>query len=281
MTDESTLATQPAREAQEPVADGRTISGEICMGMPVAAYMADSRHGPQFNSQFATHWSTIPEHEKPERLFRESDVRGRLATPPDAAAEIERLLRRCLSVIDEREIALCELAALKAETDARVKAAVEAERLRELICWARDALVEINVSNYDHDDVCRLNAASVEVILGLSKIADGERGKAHHDVLAERRRQIEAEGWTPEHDDQHRRGELADAAALYASIQVRHISGMSVWPWAPEWFKPTSGAIPGAHRRDVVKACALLLAEIERLDRARAAQADLGQEVWL
>jgi len=28
-------------------------------------------------------------------------------------------------------------------------------------------LFELNPSNYDHDDVCKLNAASVEVILAL------------------------------------------------------------------------------------------------------------------
>lgn len=35
------------------------------------------------------------------------------------------------------------------------------------IAWAIDTLQEINPSNYDHDDVCALNTASVEVILGL------------------------------------------------------------------------------------------------------------------
>lgn len=43
----------------------------------------------------------------------------------------------------------------------------EVEQLRDLVQWAYEILHEINVSNYDHDDVCRLNDASVEVILGL------------------------------------------------------------------------------------------------------------------
>ena len=47
----------------------------------------------------------------------------------------------------------------------------EGRRKDELIRWAYDTLMEINVSNYDHDDVCRLNEASVEVILGLAKEA--------------------------------------------------------------------------------------------------------------
>lgn len=47
-------------------------------------------------------------------------------------------------------------------------------RLRGLIRWAHDTLYEINPSNYDHDEVCKLNEASVEVILGLA-VELGER----------------------------------------------------------------------------------------------------------
>lgn len=45
----------------------------------------------------------------------------------------------------------------------------EVERLRGELGWAIETLHEINPSNYDHDDVCALNSASVEVILGLQK----------------------------------------------------------------------------------------------------------------
>ena len=85
------------------------------------------------------------------------------------------------------------------------------------------------------------------------------------DVLAERRRQIEAEGWTPEHDDEHAEG-LACAAACYAAGSRRlmmegDMADIEVWPWDESWWKPTTP------RRDLVKAGALILAEIERLDR--------------
>lgn len=93
-----------------------------------------------------------------------------------------------------------------------------------------------------------------------------ERGPmtdAARDVLAERQRQISAEGWTPEHDDEHTefcagRGlsELARAAKAYIEGDVYN------WPWTPTSFKPSSP------RRNLVKAGALILAEIERLDRA-------------
>lgn len=85
------------------------------------------------------------------------------------------------------------------------------------------------------------------------------------DVLAERRRQVVQEGWTPEHDDAHDSGEMALAAAAYASESITGHGGMpGFWPWACEWWKP------GAGRRMLVKAGALILAEIERLDRAAA-----------
>lgn len=86
------------------------------------------------------------------------------------------------------------------------------------------------------------------------------------DVMTERQRQIDAEGWTPQHDDEHTGGEIADAAACYARLG----SGWSVWgvlrwwPWEKDWLKPSEP------RRSLVKAGALILAEIERLDRAAA-----------
>ena len=41
--------------------------------------------------------------------------------------------------------------------------------LRSQVAFAYDTLVEINPSNYDHDDVCRMNDASVEVMLALKE----------------------------------------------------------------------------------------------------------------
>lgn len=84
---------------------------------------------------------------------------------------------------------------------------------------------------------------------------------AEHDVLAERQRQISAEGWTPEHDDGYGTEELAFAAACYCTADEDE-APPSVWPWDISWWKPTT------RRRNCVKAAALLLAEIERLDRA-------------
>jgi hypothetical protein len=94
---------------------------------------------------------------------------------------------------------------------------------------------------------------------------------AARDVLAERQRQISAEGWTPEHDDEHGHGEIAMAAAAYAVASTQRLNPkalpsniFALTGWSSQWWKPHSP------RRDLVKAGALILAEIERLDRAAA-----------
>lgn len=91
-----------------------------------------------------------------------------------------------------------------------------------------------------------------------------EQSQAARDVLAERARQINAEGWTPEHDDKHTDSSLAVAAACYALAEPWKPTLLveALWEWAPGWFKPKDP------RRNLVKAGALILAEIERLDRA-------------
>ena len=92
---------------------------------------------------------------------------------------------------------------------------------------------------------------------------EGEQSAAALDVLAERRRQFEAEGWTPEHDDQHSNGEMARAASCYITNKERsHLPTVPLkWPWSDAWWKPDG------YRRNLVKAGALILAEIDRLDR--------------
>lgn len=84
------------------------------------------------------------------------------------------------------------------------------------------------------------------------------------EIAAERRRQIEVEGWTPKHDDdEHASGEMAYAAACYC-IADDNSPGflLAYWPWSHRWWKPKS------RRRDLIRAAALIVAEIERLDRA-------------
>ncbi|WP_064033922.1 hypothetical protein [Methylosinus sp. R-45379] len=105
-----------------------------------------------------------------------------------------------------------------------------------------------------------------------------ELSPAVRDIIAERRRQVDIEGWTPAHDDKHIDRSLAMAAASYAIPPNRremkfHLHDRArpmvpaTWPisWSPSWWKPKS------HRRDLIRAGALIVAEIERLDREAAA----------
>jgi hypothetical protein len=97
---------------------------------------------------------------------------------------------------------------------------------------------------------CRLDFVLTEA----PEPANGYMRQAVNAVLEERLRQIEKEGWTPEHDQEHTGNELAKAAACYAV-------GQPVQGWWPgHWeFKEAN------QRRMLVKAGALILAELERV----------------
>lgn len=90
-------------------------------------------------------------------------------------------------------------------------------------------------------------------------------------IIAERERQKSVEGWTEEHDDKYPPGELARAGACYALHAPRYETRgstpsfkiLELWPWRQMYWKPTG------FRRDLVKAGALIVAEIERSDRCR------------
>lgn len=113
-----------------------------------------------------------------------------------------------------------------------------------------------------------MGAGPEEVLSALAKRLEGwspqtGTAAAMTDVYAERVRQVEVEGWTAEHDDAHSSGELALAGAAYArgSVANDNLFAPSFWPWDRKWWKP------GPPRRMLVKAAALLIAEIERIDR--------------
>ena len=112
---------------------------------------------------------------------------------------------------------------------------------------------------------------AAEIIAAALAERDAEierlRGGVVGEVATERQRQKEVEGWTTEHDDSHREGQMATAAACYAlgdtDIKDPVDGGLiNIWPWDIVWWKPKD------RRRDLVRAAALIVAEIERLDRA-------------
>lgn len=108
-------------------------------------------------------------------------------------------------------------------------------------------------------------AESVLYLLAADLLAAApgmEVPQAWLDVQAERRRQITAEGWTPEHDDLYCAAELPRAAAAYI-LNGANDEAPAIWPFVTKWWKPRDA------RSNYVRAGALILAEIERLDRAR------------
>lgn len=102
-------------------------------------------------------------------------------------------------------------------------------------------------------------------------------------VAAERRRQVDEEGWTPEHDDRHDAGELAGAGAAYAlnaACLLHPFNGTPIeeppksWLLERSWWKPDSGDNPV---RDLARAGALIAAEIDRHLRSEARR-PIGEE---
>jgi hypothetical protein len=89
------------------------------------------------------------------------------------------------------------------------------------------------------------------------------------EIDAERRRQIDVEGFSAKHDDRHGNRELLCAALAYLDHARAH-GGADVdvsasmyqgfppprdWPWDPIWWKPKNP------RRDLIRAGALILAQ--------------------
>jgi hypothetical protein len=104
--------------------------------------------------------------------------------------------------------------------------------------------------------------------------------KAAQDVLAERQRQISVEDYHTSHDDEHVNDEIAALACFYAMPPAARD-----WPAEETGYGATFGAAitptdcsttTGDRRRELVKAGALILAELERLDRAAGVLASDG-----
>ncbi len=96
-------------------------------------------------------------------------------------------------------------------------------------------------------------------------------------IAAERKRQMEVEGWTPTHDDEYGNQQLPAAAVAYllhdfgvpvldrGSIPALH---GRIWPWGFMYWKPKGP------QRNLVRAGALIAAELDRLDRVGTAASE-------
>ncbi|SHK37121.1 hypothetical protein [Halomonas caseinilytica] len=140
--------------------------------------------------------------------------------------------------------------------------------------------------NENEDDIFSVAVRAKTVFAQLLLCADSTfagpsspYGDSYVDVYHERMRQLSTEGFSRERDDEYVNGELAAAASTYANWSAWQADGRmpvgknfrpTSWPegWHGKWWKPSPDS-----RRNLVKAGALILAEIERLDRAAERQA--------
>lgn len=173
---------------------------------------------------------------------------AKLTMAEDAAAKGDAARQQCGGM----EMEIEELRAELAELRARVVVVPDGYALVPV-----EPLLNM-MSDKDHDT--RITAE--RQLLSILAAAPGkEVPQAWIDVQEERRRQITAEGWTPEHDDLYCAAELPRAAAAYI-LNGANDEAPAIWPFVAKWWKPRDA------RSNYVRAGALILAEIERLDRA-------------
>lgn len=101
----------------------------------------------------------------------------------------ERDVARMVEAMEAKDTRITELEAEVARLQAHIEATAkdtqrittaltaEVAQLMQAIRHAHDTLYELNPGNYDHDEVCRVNDASVEVILSLAPLLGETHGK--------------------------------------------------------------------------------------------------------
>lgn len=91
-------------------------------------------------------------------------------------------------------------------------------------------------------------------------------------IRDERKRQIDDEMYSEDHDTLHQYGELLDAAICYCLTEYNdyglferpiHVEKLInvIWPWGQEYWKPKDKL------RNLIRAGALIAAELDRLNR--------------
>ncbi|HEJ5527357.1 TPA: hypothetical protein SL711_002929 [Pseudomonas aeruginosa] len=177
---------------------------------------------------------------------------------------------------DERD----RLLALDDDVDAQAQHSVP-EKVRTLLSRAQCEIEHLaecleNVCEDEEDFDVREDVADGRVVAAdiahmLAAAPGKEVPQAWLDVQAERKRQVEVDGYHGFRDSHYINYELSKAARAYIVVSWHALSGglpckqPESWPWMAG-FKWSDG------RTMLVKACALTLAEIERLDRAGISQ---------
>lgn len=129
-----------------------------------------------------------------------------------------------------------------------------------------------NVSVEDSEEVAMLRGEIGRLSSMINSHMEGVSGatRAGMDVLGERARQRRMEGYDDAHDDAHDDFDLTSAAIAYLmNARLRGTTGHSYadapphdWPWSARDWKPKGV------RQELVVAAALIIAEIEKIDRS-------------
>jgi hypothetical protein len=142
---------------------------------------------------------------------------------------------------------------------------VEAISVRCLRCLSREKdWFKIHVQRTDYEMRDKPKMSEEEA---LKNQLEKYRSSAITSIREERGRQRFTEGFSVERDDLYKEDELVQAAARYLLHGRGLASGIEdAWPWSETWWKPSYV------RRNLVKAAALIVAEIERIDRLGASK---------
>lgn len=182
------------------------------------------------------------------------------------------------SATQDKTSTLMLLSTMRKERDAAQATLAELEKQEPFYYFADcDDPDYSRLYNTEGDAISQISDHGGDVVkLYASPVAQaGQAPQAWLDVQAERRRQVEVEGFDAGYDNMATRGQIARAASCYAL----HAGGIGTdwpdgirngsalfWPWDKEWWKPRTA------RDNLVRAGALVLAEIERLDRSAGRQ---------
>ncbi|MCT7342167.1 hypothetical protein N5K55_20610 [Pseudomonas aeruginosa] len=194
------------REAEIARLDG-LVSGRTAERDAALARVAELEHVLQVVVNAADHgsWPTTVMYgiEKVREVLAGSGAPSQAQhSVPDGTSDLCRFLAKLY----------CELDGLRYST-----AKLPAEQIADALIFkwpvlqgARNQLNIKRISEQPYDE-SKLHSA----IAAMLAAAPGkEVPQAWLDVQAERRRQVEAEGWTPEHDDKHSHGQMAPRRRL-------------------------------------------------------------------
>lgn len=194
----------------------------------------------------------------------------------DGGWTVQGIRRYAKRLEDQLKVALARVAELERELSNEENAHTTTIEQRDNAEHWADQLANAIAERFGVDigEHSNLNCPWNEALVWMQQLpapAQHSVPQAWLDVQAERRRQITAEGWTPDHDDLYCAAELPRAAAAYI-LSGANDEAPAIWPFSAKWWKPRDA------RANYMRAGALILAEIERLDRAAAAGKEVGHE---